>query len=133
MTASPEQLQLMLFDGAIRFATQGREAVVAKNHELAFEKLSRAQKIVLEMERGLRPEIAPDLCARMAALYLFVYRKLVDGCVDRSPAAIDEALEILRFERETWRMLMDKIASETAEAHPHPAASVSEGGLSVEG
>jgi len=134
MTASPEQLQLMLYDGAIRFATQGREAITARNHELAFEKLSRAQKIVLEMERGLRPEIAPELCARMAALYLFIYRKLVDGCVEHDVKPVDEALELLRFERETWRMLLDKIARESAGPRgPVMAEQPSAGSLSVEG
>jgi flagellar protein FliS len=134
MTASQEQLQLMLYDGAIRFATQGRAAVVARDYEQAFEKLSRAQKIVLEMERGLRPEVAPELCARMSGLYLFAYRKLVDGCVDHNPAAIDEALDILRYERETWSMLLDKIARESASAVAQPAGVAGGGSsLSVEG
>lgn len=133
LTASPEQLQLMLYDGAIRFALQGRDAIVARNYELAFEKLSRAQKIVLEMERGLRPEIAPELCSRMAGLYMFIYRKLVDGCVEHSPAAIDEALQILRYERETWRLLIDKIATESASVDPVAAGAAGAGGLSIEG
>lgn len=133
LTASPEQLQLMLYDGAIRFAMQGREAIVARNYEVAFEKLSRAQKIVLEMERGLRPEIAPELCSRMAGLYMFIYRKLVDGCVEHSTAALDEALQILRYERETWRLLIDKIATESASVDAVPAGVAGEGGLSIEG
>lgn len=135
MTASPEQLQLMLYDGAIRFASQGREAVEAKNYEAAYEKLSRAQKIVLEMERGLRPEIAPELCARMSALYMFVYRKLIDGCVDHDTKAIDDALDVLRFERETWVMLMDKISKETTSliASPPLGDPADGGGLSIEG
>jgi flagellar protein FliS len=137
MTASPEQLQLMLYDGAIRFASQGRDAIAQQDHEQAFEKLTRAQRIVLEMERGLRPEIAPELCQRMSALYLFIYRKLVDGCVEHDAAPVDEALELLRFERETWSMLLGKIASESAQitegagvAESSPDAA---GSLSVEG
>lgn len=134
MTASPEQLQLMLYDGAIRFATQGRDAILARDFEQAFEKCSRAQRIVLEMERGLRPEVAPELCNRLSALYMFVYRRLVDGCVDHDTQAIDDALKILRFERETWVMLMDKIARESAEAVWTCAGGPgAEGSLSVEG
>ena len=134
MTASPEQLQLMLYDGAIRFASQGQEAIKAENHEEAFEKLSRAQKIVLEMEQALNHDLAPDLCERMSSLYLFVYRKLVDGCVERDLHAIEEALGILRFERETWVMLMEKLAKEATKTSPQEAAeSASGGSLSVEG
>jgi flagellar protein FliS len=134
MTASPEQLQLMLYDGAIRFATQGRDAILAQNHEQAFEKLSRAQKIVLEMERGLRPDIAPELCARMSGLYLFIYRKLVDGCVDHDPGPIDEAVELLGFERETWALLLDKIARESGGMRAeNDSEAADSGSLSVEG
>ncbi len=134
MTASPEQLQLMLYDGAIRFATEGREAVEAKNYEMAYERLSRAQKIVLEMERGLRPEIAPELCGRLSALYMFVYRRLVDGCVQHEIKPIDEALHVLRFERETWVMLLDKITRSSGEsADCEDAVDLEGSSLSIEG
>jgi flagellin-specific chaperone FliS len=73
----------------------------------------------------------------MSALYLFIYRKLVDGCVEHDAAPVDEALELLRFERETWSMLLGKIASESAQitegagvAESSPDAA---GSLSVEG
>jgi flagellar protein FliS len=134
MTASPEQLQLMLYDGAIRFATQGREAVVEKKYEEAYNKLSRAQAIVLEMERGLNRDVAPELCERMAALYMFTYRKLVDGCVQHDPAPIDEAIGILNYERETWMMLLQKLATEAAgQAPTSEQVPTGEGSLSIQG
>ena len=43
MTASPEQLQLMLYDGCIRFALQARDAIEKKDYETSYEKLTRAQ------------------------------------------------------------------------------------------
>ena len=57
LTAAPEQLQLMLYDGAIRFAARGLEAIRAKDREAAFVALERAQLIVLEMGNGIRREI----------------------------------------------------------------------------
>ncbi len=116
MTATPEQLQLMLYDGAIRFATQGRDAILAKDYETVYQRFSRAQKIVLEMQSGLRPEVNPSLCAQMAALYNFIYRKLVEASIHRDVAAADDALKILRHQRETWAMLMDKLKEEQAGA-----------------
>jgi flagellar protein FliS len=109
LTATPEQLQLMLYDGAIRFATQGRDAVVRKDFEASFEKLTRAQNIVLEMQSGLNYDVNRPLCERMASIYNFVYRKLVDGNVTRDVAHIDDALKVLRIERETWQILVDKV------------------------
>jgi flagellar protein FliS len=114
LTATPEQLQLMLYDGAIRFATQGRDAVARKDFETSYERLSRAQKIILEMQNALKHDVAPDLCARMASLYDFIYRKLVDGSIHRDTAAIDDALKILHHQRETWVMLIDKLKREAA-------------------
>lgn len=111
LTASPEQLQLMLYDGAIRFASQGREALARRQYEETYEKLTRAQNIVLEMYKGLNFEVDKGLCQRIASLYFFVYNRLVEANVRRDPALIDDALRILRIERETWRMVVDKVSA----------------------
>ncbi len=135
MQASPEQLQLMLYDGAIRFACQGREAIEQKNYEQVYEKLSRAQKIVLEMQAGLRHEVHPELCSRMAALYAFIYRKLVNASVQRNTSDVDDAVKVLRHERETWVLLLDKVARErhSGEMSTAPARSEQSASLSLQG
>ena len=112
LQSPPEQLQLMLYDGAIRFALQGRDALAKKDYETSYEKLSRAQKIVLEMEAGLRPEVSREICEQMTSLYNFVYRKLVDASVQRDTQAVDDALKILRHQRETWLLLLEKVSGE---------------------
>jgi len=45
-TATPEQLQLMLYDGAIRFSEQARAAMDKKDYEASYNGISRAQKII---------------------------------------------------------------------------------------
>ena len=109
MTATPEQLQLMLYDGCIRFATQAREAIERNDYENSYSKLTRAQHIILEMQNGLNYEVNRELCERVASIYNFLYRKLVDASVQRDVQAIDDALKVLRIERETWRILVDKV------------------------
>jgi len=116
MTASPAQLQLMLYDGAIRFASQAREALQARDFARSYELLRRAERIVLELDSGLRPEVNPDLCKRMAALYAFIHRKLLEADVHKDVSCLDDALKILRHIRETWVMLMDKLAQENRQA-----------------
>lgn len=116
LTARPEQLQLMLYDGAIRFASQAREAIEKREIENSFNLLSRAQNIVREMENGLRHEVAPELCSQMASLYRFVFGKLVDANVNKDIQALDDALKVLRHQRETWAILADKVQkAQTAE------------------
>ena len=115
LTATPEQLQLMLYDGAIRYATQGRDALAAKDFETTYNKLTRAQHIILEMISGLNYDVNQELCQRVASVYNFLYRKLVDACVNRDTQAIDDALRVLRVERETWQILVDKVSRVRAE------------------
>ncbi len=112
LTAPPEQLQMMLYDGAIRFATQGRDAIQAEEVEKSFDLLTRAQKIMLELINGLREEVDPPLVRRMASLYMFIYRKLVEANVNRDVAAVDEALKLLAHQRETWVLLLSKLRTD---------------------
>ena len=124
MTATPEQLQLMLYDGCIRFATQARDAIKKKDYETAYDKLTRAQHIILEMQNGLNYDVNRELCERVASIYGFLYRKLVDACVNRDVGAADDALKILRMERETWQIVVDKVnkAREHVEGRPSEPA-----------
>ncbi len=110
LTATPEQLQLMLYDGAIRFLLKGQDAIKAGDREASFHALDRAQSIVLELNNGIRREANPELADQFMALHLFIYRRLVAANLDRDQTALEEALRILRYQRETWLLLMQKVA-----------------------
>jgi len=128
LTATPEQLQLMLYDGAIRFSRQARDALDRKDYETSYERLSRAQHIILEMLNGLNYNVNRDLCERVASIYNFLYRKLVDASVHRSTQHIDDALRVLQVERETWQLVVDKVAQARETGHepsPKPAPAPS--------
>ena len=114
MTASPEMLQLMLWDGAIRFAEQGKEAIGKKDIEGSFKTLVKSQKIIMELTAGLRRDANPELCKQLAALYNFIYRRLVDANLTKDARMVDDALRIMRHQRETWAMLMEKLSEQRA-------------------
>lgn len=113
MTASPQQLRLMLLEGASRFARLGSEAVARGDRECSYENLSRAQRIVLELGNALDHTQAPELCERLSALYTYIYRLLVEAGLERRVEAVDEAVELLEFERETWTLAMGRDAAES--------------------
>jgi flagellar secretion chaperone FliS len=115
-TATPEQLQLMLYDGALRFCDQARAALVGRNWEQSYNLISRVQKILVEMSCSLKRDVHPDLCGKLAALYNYAYRKLIEANVDHRVESMDEATEVLRYQRETWAMLLDRLAKEKATA-----------------
>lgn len=116
MTASPAELRLMLFDGAIRFAEQARRGYADKNYEAAYEGTTKAQAILMELMNALRPDQAPELCKKLSALYTFLYSSLVQASSTRDPALVDEVIKLLRFERETWAMCIDELARENQNA-----------------
>ena len=54
MSATPEQLQMMLFDGAIRYAEQARKPLTEKKWDESYELLTKVQKIVFELNASLK-------------------------------------------------------------------------------
>src|SRR5258708_1729569 len=108
LTATPEQLQMMLYDGAIRFAEQARPALESKNWEVSYNMISKAQKIIAELLSSLKHDVSPEMCAKLASLYNYIYRKLVEANSAHQMDSLDEALRLLRYQRETWAMLMEK-------------------------
>ena len=138
LTATPEQLQMMLYDGAIRFADAARTAILKKDWEQTFHNTARAQKIVMELLGGLRHEVQPDLCAKMASLYNYIYRRLVEASLHHQVELVDEALKMLRYQRESWVLLMDSLSKQKAAVAaskidiPEPSSRM-EAMLSVQG
>ena len=124
LTASPEELRLMLYEGVLRFCRQARRGLEQKDYETSYDALTRAQKIVLELSTSLRPEAAPELCEKLNALYVYIYRRLVDASMQREVAALDEAIELIEYDKQTWQMLMTKLAAEGATPPAAPPTDV---------
>jgi len=118
LTASPEQLQLMLYDGAIRFCEQARLAIQKNKIEESFNLITKAEKIIMEMLNSLRDEFAPDTCANMRRLYVFCYDRLIEANLKKNPKPLDEALNVLRPMRETWILLIEKLKEEKTNPLP---------------
>lgn len=126
MTAGPAELRLMLFDGALKFAEQGRRGLADKDYEAAFVGISRCQHILAELLCTLDPTHAPDLCERLSGLYTFMITRLMAASHERDPAIVQEVVKLLAYERETWVMLLEQL---DGEANAGPAG----GPVSVQG
>jgi flagellar protein FliS len=114
LTATPEQLQMMLYDGALRFGEQARAAIQQKQYEQSYNLICRVQKILTELSCSLKHDVAPELCGKLAGLYTFAYRKLIEANVDHAIGPLEEALSVLRYQRETWAMVMDQLGKQKA-------------------
>jgi flagellar secretion chaperone FliS len=112
LTAAPEELRLMLIDGAIKFTTQAREGLEKKNYEHSFNGFTKAREIILELINSMRPEVNPDLCSRVGSLYTFMYSELVGASFEKDVSRVNRVLGLLEYERETWVLVMQKAATE---------------------
>lgn len=123
MTATPEQLQLMLYDAAIRFAQQCQRALSQQDLECALTAYERCDAILCELLRGLRPDVHRDVAENCASLYRFCQRRMDEANFHRDPTLATEAISILKHIRESWLLLMDSLAREdNAKEHSHEEA-----------
>ena len=115
LAASPEQLRLMLLEGALRFARQGADGLRRRNFERSFNGIHQCQNILMELISALKPEVAPELCRNLAALYTFMYRRLIDASMERDAAVVDEVVKLLEYEHETWLLLLERLEQERSQ------------------
>ena len=124
-TASREQLILMLYDGAIRFAEQAKDRIAAKDWEGSHGLLIRAQNIVLELLYALDRKAGGAVADNLAGLYSYCYHRLVGANIHHDPVKIDECNNILRGLREAWAqaILSLKKGAQAPAGAPEGAAS----------
>ncbi len=79
MTATPERLQTMLIDGAIKNLQRGILLWRDNRDEEACESLIRAQQIIAQILAGFRREVDAELARKVAAVYLFLFRTIGEG------------------------------------------------------
>ena len=120
LTAPPERLVVMLYDGARRFLFQASAAMRAGDVPAAHDRLRRAEKIVehllatLDMSQG-------DVAIRLEALYAFFLQELSEARMKQDPARLDKVGELLGELREAWAELAATPQAATPQAVAAPA------------
>ena len=106
-TATPEELTLMLYDGAIKFMNIGRYNIENKNIEKAHESLIRAEDIIIELKSSLNNDY--EISNNLGKLYDFIMDKLIEANINKTTKPIEEALEIIMELRDTWKEAMKDV------------------------
>jgi flagellar protein FliS len=102
MTASPEQLVVMLYDGAGRFLRQAEGAMNGGGTWLqASQKLSRAEAIIDELLATLDMD-AGEIAERLQAIYVFCKTRLIEARLERDPGRVDQVARLLADLRDAW-------------------------------
>jgi flagellar secretion chaperone FliS len=101
LSASPERLVVMLYDGARRFLNQAAVAMGERNIELAHNKLRRAEDILLHLRETLDIEQG-EVALRLRTIYLFCQGHLRQARLDQDPQKIEQVSALLTQLREAW-------------------------------
>jgi len=122
LTASPGQLVLMLFDGALNALAIARTACDdpsgdPRRFEIIHTQLTKAQRIIAELQGTLNLEAGGEFAKTMHQLYDYYDRRLGEANMKKQGAPIAEVERLLGEVRNAWsEMLREKDS-----AAPHPA------------
>ena len=108
LSAKPEKLILMLYDGAIRFIQQGIKAMKENKIELAHNNLLRSQNIMVELMASLNFEKGGELAVNLFRIYEFMHYTLVQANVKKEAEPLTRVAEQLKMLRESWAQALKK-------------------------
>jgi flagellar protein FliS len=105
-TASPAELTLMLYEGAIKFCNKAIYAIENNDIESRNLNFKKAQKIITELRMTLdfKYPVANDF----DRVYDYIYTRLVDANIKRDITIAEEAVGYIREMRDTWKEVMRK-------------------------
>lgn len=119
LTASPQELTLLLYDGAIKFSNQAIAAIENKNMEEAHNKIIRVDDIVMEFMVTL--DYSYEVSASMGALYEYIHRQLLEANIKKDVNILQEVIELLREFRDVWKEAMALAKNTSAEQQEEKA------------
>lgn len=104
LTASPAELTLMLYEGAIKFCNLALIAIEKKDYMGANTNIIKAERIISEFRATLnfKYPVAKDF----EQVYDIIYQRLVDANIKKDPELLEEALGYIREMRDAWKEVM---------------------------
>lgn len=103
-TASPAELTLMLYNGAIKFCNQAIEGLEQKDIKKSHYALIRAQDIIWELKVTLNSKY--PIWKEMDALYEYIRELLVEANIGKDVQKAQEAKEFISEFRDMWKQVM---------------------------
>ncbi|MCR5234188.1 MAG: flagellar export chaperone FliS [Lachnospiraceae bacterium] len=104
LTASPAELTLMLYDGAIKFCNIAIMGIEQEDVQKAHNNIMKVQKIIEEFQITLnfKYEIANDF----NNVYNYIMKRLREANMTKDKAILEEVSEHLHTMRDTWKEVM---------------------------
>lgn len=104
MTASPAELTLMLYEGAIKFCNIAILAIEEKDVSKAHNNIMKVERIIEEFQATLdhKYPVAKDF----DSVYSYLMVRLQEANVKKDKEILEEVLKHLRTMRDTWKEVM---------------------------
>ena len=104
LTASPAELTLMLYDGAIRFCNIAETAIEMKDIQKAHNNLMKVQRIIdyLRQTLDMKYKVAEDF----ERIYVYLSERLVEANIKKDKEIVVEVNGHLHEVRDTWKEVM---------------------------
>lgn len=104
LTASPEELTFMLYNGALKFCNQAMKALEDGNMEEAHRLIIRVEDIIEEFQASLNKKypVAKDF----EVMYEYIYRRLVEANARKDKEILVEVHDLIKEFRDTWKEAM---------------------------
>jgi flagellar protein FliS len=108
MTASPAELTLMLYEGAIKFCNVAEKAIEENDVQKAHTNIIKAQRIIdyLRQTLDMKYPVAQDF----ENIYSYLARRLREANMSKDPEILNEVNGHLHSIRDNWKLVMDKVA-----------------------
>jgi len=100
MTSSPEQLTLLLYNGALRFLNESISALEQGNIQKAHNANMRVQDIVREFVITL--DMSYEISKNWAQLYEYTEYCLIQGNIKKDVKLLQQAKDVLQELRDAW-------------------------------
>lgn len=107
--ASPIQLIVMMYDGALRFMEAGRHAMQQKDLEKQNANLQKAQRVVVELMACLDMKNGGEVAKNLFALYSYVVDELVQANMSDDLKAVERSIKVISDLRESWSELQKSV------------------------
>lgn len=103
-TASPGELTLMLYNGALKFMRIAKKGIQEKNLELKNTNLIKAQKIIQELMLTLNTDL--EVSKSMLSMYDYMNRRLIEANIKNDSEIIEEVETLMTEFRDTWKQVI---------------------------
>lgn len=104
MTASPSELTLMLYDGAIKFCNIAIMGVEQKDIGKAHSNIIKTEKIIRYLRETL--DMKYPVAQDFENIYVYLDRRLVEANLKKDKDILEEVCGHLRSVRDTWKEVM---------------------------